>query len=79
MKNINRNEKLSNWIKSLDSQIGDTKEEIEKRRLSLPNVVSMRDDIKCLSEYLKNNDLPESVSRALDYCLSWNPFTKKEE
>jgi len=68
--------RLKNWINNLDIMIGDTEKEIEKRRASLPDAVAKREDIKELIKYIENNNLPDQVKRALDYCLSWNPFTK---
>lgn len=70
--------RLKNWVKALDAQVGDTTEEIEKRRQQNANAVNIRRDISELIAYMNRNDLPDSVYRALEYCLKWNPFTKTE-
>lgn len=71
------NNYLKNWLAALDRLIGDTEIEIKKRREANINAVYMRNDLNDLIVYMKNNDLPPSVLRALNYCLSWNPHTRE--
>lgn len=67
---------LHNWILSLNSLIGDTTREINKRKESNLGASYLRDDLKSLLEYMEKNDLPENVYRALNHCFEWNPHAK---
>lgn len=68
---------LDNWIAALDRQIGDREEQIRARREANANAVRVRDDVTALEEYLESNNPPPEVKRALELCLSWNPFCRE--
>jgi len=67
---------LTNWIKNLDHQVGDTKAEIELRRKENHEAVIIREDAAALVAYINTHDIPLPVLRALRRCLAWNPFTR---
>jgi len=60
----------------LDKQVGDTEAEINSRRQLNAEAVKTRDDLNALIMYMGDNDIPEPVKRAIQRCLSWNPYTK---
>ena len=68
---------LKNWKTALNSQIGDTCEEIEKRRNQNSEAVIVRDDLSALIEYLSSNDVLAPVKLAIERALSWVPYTRK--
>lgn len=69
-------QRLHAWMGGLNKLIGDTEEEIEKRRESNAGSVEVRADIEALLEYLHCNTLPPRVERAILQCLRWNPFSR---
>lgn len=44
---------LNNWVSSINSLIGDTSEEIDKRRKSNIESVKVREDLLCLLNYIE--------------------------
>jgi len=75
--NTQTQEFLSRWSSALDSQIGDTQSEIDKRLEANMAAVNVRNDLKCLIAYLESHEIPDGAYRAINYCLSWNPFAKQ--
>ena len=65
---------LSKWKLALDSQIGDTTAEIEKRRNDNNEACEARRDVEELIKFIATNKLPDRVEIALERCLRWNPF-----
>ncbi len=60
---------LNTWISNLDKQIGDATAEIETRNSENAATVHVREELKALVAYIKDNDLPVPVKNALTRCL----------
>ncbi len=67
---------LGNWLQALDSMIGDTAAEIDKRRTQNAEAVRVREDLAVFVEFLHSNDVPPVVKRAIERCLEWNPHCR---
>ena len=65
--------RIEKWVSSLDELIGDTEEEIVKRREENKNAVQVREDLKELMLFIQNGRLTPGVKRALEHCVQWNP------
>ncbi|MDD5370516.1 MAG: hypothetical protein PHQ40_15645 [Anaerolineaceae bacterium] len=70
---------LNTWISNLDKQIGDTTAEIETRKGENAATVHVREELKALVAYIKDNDLPVPVKNALTRCLEWNPDCRNKK
>jgi hypothetical protein len=67
---------LKTWIAGLDEMVGDTQEEIEKRRKQYSDAVELRRKLAVMREFMQRETVPADVRSAIEACLEWNPHAR---
>lgn len=71
--------KLDNLIQELRNDLYRTNQQIGNLKRSKEPVIEMIKDFDALRAFLLRDDIPESVQRAIGYCLKWNPFANEDD